>query len=285
MTPHKFVSFEKENTKICNTYENIGLDLANDSTLIIIKDILNSDECDEILEETNNLYSNLKIEYLETDRNAERILNINEKMAEHIYYKIKHIIEEEHSRKNLKPFGFGVEGQWKPIGINSCFRHSKYDAPSVGFIFHRDSSYIENSNKRSILSLIIYLNDDFDGGETLFVKPNTERKIGQIVLEELSEGYKILYKIKPQKNTAVLFNHNVIHSGMPVLNNTKYIIKTDIIFENINPSKDNYFLNDKYFLQAIEYYREANNQEMIGNVKNASELYEKGLALRQFHTT
>lgn len=107
-------------------------------------------------------------------------------MTEIIYGRIKHIIEAEHKHMNLKPYGFGVEGQWFPSGINSCFRYSRYQAPSVGFDYHRDSCYVETADKRSVLTLLIYLNDDYDGGTTDFVQTKSPRKIGQIVSEEMA---------------------------------------------------------------------------------------------------
>jgi hypothetical protein len=284
---YHYVNFDSfkttTNDKSCLNYQNIGFDVPTNNTFVIIENLLSNDECQEILDKTANLYTNLKMEYLTSDRSAERFLNMNKSMATCIYDRIKHIVEEEHEKKHLKPYGFGTDGKWMPTGINQCFRHSKYESPSIGFTFHRDSCYVENLNLRSVLSLVIYLNDDFDGGETLFVKSNAERKIGQIVSEELTEGYEILYKFKPRRGHAILFNHDIIHSGMPIHVGIKYIIRSDILFTNTTPTNNYDFQNNEFFLQAVEYYREANNQEMKGNVKAASELYERGLSLRQFH--
>ena len=268
--------------KIKCTYLDLNLP---DNTLIIFDDLLDNDECNEIINKTHNYYMDLSAEYLKSQRDSKRILNMNKNLADIIYERIKKYIEKETDNKKLQPFGFGVNGIWSPIGINHCFRHSVYHAPSIGFKPHRDSSYIEKPNTRSILTIIIYLNDDFIGGDTIFIKPNSDRKIGQIVEEELSDGYNIIHKITPKKGKAIIFNHNVIHAGLDVTMGSKYIMRSDILFENLNPFTNNYndWKNNIYFLKAIEYYREANNQEMIGNIEMASELYERGLSLRQFH--
>lgn len=265
-------------------FQNIGLNLPTDNTFIVVENLVTNEECDEILNKSKGYYRDMKMEYLETERQSERFLNINDEMANVLYQRIQKEIENEHSKWNLKPYGFGTDGEWQPVGLNHCFRHSKYTAPSVGFDFHRDACYIHDANNRSVLSVVIYLNDDFDGGETLFVKPCDERKIGQIVREELTNGYDVLLEYKPSKGNAIIFNHNVVHCGKPVTNGTKYIIRTDVLFRNVKPlNNDGWWWENEYFLQAIEYYREANNQEMAGNVALSSELYERGLALRQFH--
>ena len=278
-----FNSFESNIAKPQINYHNIGLGLPDNNTFIVIENLLTNDECQEILEKTENFYGNLKMEYLETDRKAERLLNMNDKMAKVLFNRLQHIVDAECKNKCLKPYGFGIEGVWKPCEINSCFRHSKYESPSIGFTFHRDSCYVEDVNMRSVLSLVIYLNDDFEGGATLFVKPTTKRMVGQTVAEELQGGYQFLQNFQPKKGWAILFNHDVIHSGMLVTKGVKYIVRSDVIFVNTTPTNNYDYQYDTFFLQAVEYYREANNQEMKGNVKKASELYERGLSLRQYH--
>ena len=290
-------------------HSNIRFGIEENNTFIVIPDLLTKTECANIIANTTNYYSDLSSEYLQTDRQAERILNMNKNMAEIIYGRIKDIVEDECNQIKLKPYGFGTDGTWVPIGLNDCFRHSKYAAPSIGFNFHRDSAYIANANERSVLSLVIYCNDDYKGGSTLFVKPKSDRIIGQIVSEELSNGYDNLYEYPIQASigdesdeyppvssvpnrvahldrvcgSAILFNHNIIHAGLPVISGTKYIIRSDVLFKNITPSNDLSWMTNEYFLQAIEYYREAKHCEMKGDVKLASQLYERGLALRQFH--
>jgi prolyl 4-hydroxylase len=71
---------------------------------------------------------------------------------------------------------------------------------------------VEITNNDKMATLIVYLNDDFDGGETLF------NNLG--------------YKIKPQKGSALFFNYNYSeivnkktrHEALPVSNGVKYII-------------------------------------------------------------
>ncbi|MBW4673643.1 MAG: 2OG-Fe(II) oxygenase [Desmonostoc geniculatum HA4340-LM1] len=73
---------------------------------------------------------------------------------------------------------------------------------------HCDAPREISSNVWSNLALVVYLNDEFQGGETVF----PQRGI----------------KISPQLGKAVLFNHSILHEGAKVFKGLKYIIRTDI---------------------------------------------------------
>ena len=81
--------------------------------------------------------------------------------------------------------------------------------------FHTGTDYYEKSLSRGgqrKFTALIYLNDDFEGGETEFPKLNI--------------------KVKPQKNKLVIWdnlkedgdlNYDSLHAGLPVIQGTKYI--------------------------------------------------------------
>lgn len=254
-----------------------------EKNIILVKSLLNLDECNRISKLSLSHYTDITNEYEKSDRDCKRFLNISNKTAEILYDRIEKIMNDNFNDAKLKPFGFGTEGRWIPDGINPCFRHSEYTGPSNGFLFHRDSCYVHNKDIRSILSLVVYLDDAYENGEIMFVDAVKPRQIGDTVNEQLVDGYKQLVKMKPQTGDALIFIHDIIHCCLPVTSGIKTIIRTDILFKNITPNNDTTYLKDPIFLKCIEYYREANNQEMAGNVKKAGLLYEKGLALRQFH--
>lgn len=51
------------------------------------------------------------MEFLKSDRDSYRLLNISEKMARIIYSRLKSFVLEESQNRSLKPFGFGIEGE------------------------------------------------------------------------------------------------------------------------------------------------------------------------------
>jgi hypothetical protein len=63
---------------------------------------------------------------------------------------------------------------------------------------------------RSLLTLVFYLNDDFNGGETDFVELDA--------------------KITPRAGRALLFQHRVMHRASEVLAGDKYVLRTDVLY-------------------------------------------------------
>lgn len=93
---------------------------------------------------------------------------------------------------------------------------------------HRDGAFVYNDETRrcstshlvcmlshgaSILTLMIYLNDGYTGGETQFL--DNSRAPPQPVV------------VKGEAGAALVFNHDAEHMGCPVTRGTKYIMRTD----------------------------------------------------------
>ena len=94
-----------------------------------------------------------------------------------------------------------------PIGVNERFRFYRYDEQQR-FHWHRDGCFERANGQRSRYTLMIYLNEDFEGGETRF-----EHDV-----------------IKPQTGTALFFLHPLLHEGAVVMRGTKYVLRTDVMY-------------------------------------------------------
>lgn len=101
----------------------------------------------------------------------------------------------------------------KAVGLNERLRFYRYEA-GQDFSRHRDGYYLRESGERSLLTLMIYLNADFAGGETYF--PECERVI------------------TPQTGTLLLFSHRLWHEGQRVTSGRKYVLRTDVMYEPFN---------------------------------------------------
>lgn len=95
------------------------------------------------------------------------------------------------------------------VGLNERLRFYRYEV-GQHFGAHTDGYYQRVNGERSFLTLMIYLNDDFTGGETMFLK---REKI-----------------IAPKRGTALLFTHHQWHTGLKVKSGCKYILRTDVMF-------------------------------------------------------
>jgi hypothetical protein len=91
-----------------------------------------------------------------------------------------------------------------------------YYASGQGFGIHTDTGILDPSRKEeSSYVVLIYLNDDYEGGETVFYDSH----------------YKESARIKPEKGKAVIFDIDVLHSGEKVITGEKYWIGCDLLTE------------------------------------------------------
>jgi predicted 2-oxoglutarate/Fe(II)-dependent dioxygenase YbiX len=173
--------------------------LTND--IFIIEDFWNLEECDDFIFKSEAIgYEPATIEteggqkVVTSVRNNNRVIYKDYELADILWLQ-------------LKPFAPKQIGYSKAVGLNELFRFYKYQ-PGQEFKRHRDQSYIRSEGEASYYTFMIYLNEDYEGGETNF---------GNLV-------------IQPKKGLALVFLHSLEHEGRPVTKGTKYVLRTDIMF-------------------------------------------------------
>ena len=129
-------------------------------------------------------------------RNNERVMFDDVPLAERLFARI---------RDALPPVLCGM----RAVGANERFRCYRY-TPGQQFAAHYDGAYARNVRERSLLTLIVYLNDDFEGGRTAF----------------LDYGLEAL----PKTGTALVFQHLLLHEGCTVHAGVKYAMRSDVMY-------------------------------------------------------
>lgn len=99
-----------------------------------------------------------------------------------------------------------------PMEVTGIFQPLRIYRYEVGqhFGLHQDQSYIGEKGTQSLLTLMVYLNEGFSGGETDF--PEQEKTI------------------VPKTGTALLFQHKLLHAGRAVTNGSKYVLRSDVLY-------------------------------------------------------
>jgi hypothetical protein len=64
----------------------------------------------------------------------------------------------------------GLEGTWRACGVNPVLLFTRY-TPGGHFSPHTDGNTVVDLNTRSLRSMLVYLNDCADGGETTLFAP------------------------------------------------------------------------------------------------------------------
>lgn len=171
----------------------------------------------------------------------------------------------------VKPIGFNSSGiNWKRNcrRINECLRITRYENLNQ-FDWHKDSPYTNSELSRSNYTLIIYLNDDFKGGETIFMtQTNTIIHNGLTIKEEQKIMKNVLETtIKSRKGTLLIFPQCLMHKGNRVIG-TKNILRSDLIC--VGKRKINYVqteLEKKINLLAKKLFRQAQLYELYNDLK------------------
>lgn len=168
-------------------------------------------------------------------------------------------------------------GVWKAVGVNDLFKFSKYEKGEK-FLPHIDNAYAPSATRRSIFTVIIYLNDDFTGGRTRFYKRQQDIPF----LEQLDNN-AILETVVPKTGSCVIFNHDLLHDGEAITQGTKYIIRTEVMFEKQSDSAAvlaNYRLLDEQFLKSSMLYMRAEELEKQGLLFESTKTYLKALQIQ-----
>jgi len=103
----------------------------------------------------------------------------------------------------------------KLVGLNERLRMYRYRA-GQRFEPHMDHWYRPSENQITLHTILVYFNDDFEGGETRFLE-----QVEQTVI--------------PQAGMVAIFQHKIRHEGRPVLRGTKYAMRSDVIYESHGP--------------------------------------------------
>lgn len=99
------------------------------------------------------------------------------------------------------PMEPGWEGE--VCGINPLFRFLRYGAGAEGFTSHRDNSthLMDEHDERSLLTVVIYLNEGYEGGETRFCQHLNVHAVHE----------DVLFTTPVKCGTVLLFHHDCIH--------------------------------------------------------------------------
>lgn len=108
---------------------------------------------------------------------------------------------------------------WQLAGLNERFRFYRY-TPGQKFDWHMDGAFVRDTGEASQLTLLVYLNAGCRGGETLI----NLRRSGMVRVDDR------LLTVVPEEGTALVFRHDVLHTGALVTAGTKYVLRSDVMY-------------------------------------------------------
>ena len=179
-------------------------------TIFTIEDFLTHQEClDTIVKSEGIGYELAKVNTasgakVRTDiRNNSRAFYKNEELAQQLWEKLQPLL----------PALLATMAGSTAIGLNELFRFYRYQRGHQ-FKGHYDESYVRNEHEASELTFMVYLNDNFQGGDTTF------------------RGLRV----QPRQGMALVFLHSLYHEGSEVTQGVKYVLRSDVMYRTQTPA-------------------------------------------------
>lgn len=171
--------------------------------VFVVRDFLTTAECDAFIAASEGEgYEDAPVGevVLKVYRNNTRLMADDPALAAELFGRIRPFLPA------------AIEGR-QPRGLNERFRYYRYD-PAQYFAPHYDGVFRRDESEASALTLMIYLNDDFQGGSTDFYHEDRSRRLS----------------VTPERGMALVFRHEIFHAGCPVRAGRKYVLRTDVMY-------------------------------------------------------
>ena len=170
--------------------------------ILLVHDFLSAAECaaqiaaSEAMEYENALVNSRDGALLQAERrNNARVLFDDAALSAAMYARAASVLPAQ-----------DIDG-WRVCGLNERWRYYR-SGPGQFFRLHRDGNYQRSAQQESRYTFLLYLNDDFDGGDTDF----------------------IFEKVAARRGALLLFPHHLIHQGCAVHSGVKYVLRTDVMY-------------------------------------------------------
>ncbi|ESP04150.1 hypothetical protein LOTGIDRAFT_237463 [Lottia gigantea] len=165
--------------------------------------VFTPEECEDFIRISEERgYVNIGEGVQSNDRNSARCIWESHEEAEKIWQRIKDFIPSEWKKRPV-------------LGLNERLRFLRYDDGGY-FEPHKDPYYKRENGEKGFITILIYLNEGFDGGSTTFLSKTNEEERVEFV---------------PQTGTILVFQHDIRHEGSTLIKGRKYALRTDVMFD------------------------------------------------------
>jgi prolyl 4-hydroxylase len=169
----------------------------NVTDVFVIENFLSLQGCEQVLDYFQSSEKTLRVD--DRFRNNDRITMMGQYVRADRYFE-----------RVQKLVPLHTEEGFNPVGCNPRFHVYRYAEAGDQFTLHADQPYIMD-DMISFYTVLIYLSDDYEGGEAL---------IGGVE------------KLKLKAGTALVFPHYILHGAAPLVSGTRYTMRTDVMYRS-----------------------------------------------------
>lgn len=202
-----------------------GEEDGNKTRAFMVHNALSRAECSYVIDKTAPLMESTRALFAQRHRVSDRAMVRSDDVADELYRRLlPHLVHEDFAGRI--PLCFGHGGVWHPHRLNNCLKIVSYERNAGHFAAHRDGPWIPREDEASMFTVLVYLNDNQQGGETGLIGSALTGHVGR---RECDNGGASVF-VLPLAGTMLLFNHDCWHIGLPSLHNAKFILRTELIF-------------------------------------------------------
>jgi len=195
--------------------ETVRKEPLHNDDIFVVHDFLTPDECARFIATSEAVgYGDAPITtgdgpiLFKEFRNNERVMIDDPATAAELYERVRSFLPDDFLG-------------WQPSGVNERFRYYRYTAGQK-FDWHSDGEYHRGNGEESKYTFMVYLSGGIAGGETLFHLHEGE------VRDDVAD-----VRVIPVPGTALLFRHDILHTGAVVTDGIKYVMRTDVMFRPV----------------------------------------------------
>jgi prolyl 4-hydroxylase len=174
----------------------IPMRFESEPLLWVVPDIYSEAECRAFIDGIEAF--SLSLPNNPSYRDQDRVMRDDPQVASELFHRLRPHLSERIGELHL-------------LGLNERLRFYRYRR-GQRFTPTMDHWYRPNDRQVTLHTVLVYFNDDFDGGETRF-------------LEQLDRV------VRPQPRLVAIFQHKIRHEGCEVKHGTKYAMRTDVLYE------------------------------------------------------
>lgn len=180
----------------------------NDRLAFILENVLTAEECQNLIALSEKAGYSIALIHSGNDaapapgyRDGDRVMIDDKEFVKILASRIQSYLPRKLDNKSF-------------LEINERLRFLRYAAGGQ-FKAHFDASYVRpDYTARTLITLQIYLNEGFVGGETTFLNSNR----------------KVRVPVVPKPGMILVFEHDLYHEGSLVKSGVKYTIRTDVLY-------------------------------------------------------
>jgi hypothetical protein len=168
--------------------------------LLFVDNLLTREECSRFKKYIDSSIE--KAQYQKIDSlcaNYDRVMLVDREFADMLWNRIKHLLPKTYNNQPL-------------MCLNDHIRFSRY-SPGEEFSIHKDGFNQDSNGYRSIFTVNVFLNDDFEGGATEFYYEDRSYRDAAV----------------PKAGRGAIFYSQQFHCGCKVLSGNKYLFRTDVM--------------------------------------------------------